>query len=77
VNPFNIFQQAQELKSNENLYLRKPVLGTADVNKGRPAFTGAYYRELAEEYKRRQAEFQQRAKEQNEAPPDKVQKGSD
>jgi hypothetical protein len=75
VNPFNIFQQ--EVRSNENLELRKPAPGTAGVNKGRPAFTGAYQKELAEEYKRRQAEFQQKAKELNEAPPDKVEKGSD
>jgi hypothetical protein len=54
-----------------------PAPSIPGVNKGRPAFTGAYQKELAEEYKRRQAEFQQKAKEKNEAPPDKVEKGSD
>jgi hypothetical protein len=75
VNPFNIFQQ--EMKSAENLELRRPGPGAAGTNKGRPAFTGAYQQDLAEKYNAHKAEFQQKAKERNDAPPNKVEKGSD
>jgi hypothetical protein len=72
LNTFNIFQQ--EMKRDQNLELRtgRPAPGTAGINKGRPVFTGAYQKDLAEKYKSRQAEFQHQAKERNDAPPDKV-----
>jgi hypothetical protein len=76
LNPFNIFQE--EMKRDQNLELRtgRPAPDTAGINKGRPVFTGAYQKDLAEKYKPRQADFQHQAKERNEAPPDKVEKGS-
>jgi hypothetical protein len=75
VNPFNLF--LKERKGDDNADLRKPAPGVAGINKGRPTLTGDYPKMMAEEYKERKAEFQQKAKEQNEAPPDKVAKGSD
>jgi hypothetical protein len=48
LNPFNTFQQ--EMKRDQNLELRtgRPAPGTAGINKGRPGFTGAYQKDLAE-----------------------------
>jgi hypothetical protein len=35
----------------EDAELRKPTPVRADINQGRPSFTGAYQKQLAEEYK--------------------------
>jgi hypothetical protein len=75
VNPFNLF--LQESKTAENEELRRPVPGRVGINHGRPSFTGDYQKAMADEYKSHQAEYQRKAKELNEAPQDKVAKGSD
>jgi hypothetical protein len=48
--------------------LRKPATDKAGVNMSRPSFTGDYQKELAEEYKLRKPEYQQKDKELSEAP---------
>jgi hypothetical protein len=75
VNPFNLF--LQESKNAENEELRRPAPGRAGINHGRPSFTGDYQKAMADEYKSHQIEYQRKAKELNEAPKDKVAKGSD
>jgi hypothetical protein len=59
VNPFNIFQQ--EMKSAENLELRRPGPGAAGTNKGQSAFTGAYQQDLVAKYNTRKAKLPQKA----------------
>jgi hypothetical protein len=65
------------MKGAENLELRRPGPGAADTNKGLSAFTGAYQQDLVGKYNPRKAEFQQKAKELNKAPPKMLKKGSD
>jgi hypothetical protein len=49
VNPFNLFLNSS--MSAEDTELRKSTPLGADINQGRPSFTGAYQKHLAEEYK--------------------------
>jgi hypothetical protein len=49
VDPFNLFLNSS--MSAEDTELRKSTPLRADINQGRPSFTGAYQKHLAEEYK--------------------------
>jgi hypothetical protein len=61
INPFNLFLKENKTADNESL--RRPVRGGAEINHGRPSFTGSYQKHMSDEYKLRKAEYEQKAKE--------------
>jgi hypothetical protein len=70
INPFNLF--LKENKTSENGTFRRLVPGKADIIHGRPSFTGAYQKHMSDEYKLRKADYEQKAKELNNAHMPKV-----
>jgi hypothetical protein len=70
VNPFNLF--LKDNKTDDNVSLWKPVRGGEHINNGRPSFTGSYAKHMSVEYRDRKSEYEQKAKELNEAPKPKL-----
>jgi hypothetical protein len=48
------------------------VRGGGHINNGRPSFTGSYQKHISVEYRDRKSEYEQQAKELNEAPKPKL-----
>jgi hypothetical protein len=62
----------KENKTAENGTFRRPVPAKPDIIHGRPSFTGAYQKHMSDEFKLRKADYEQKAKELNDAPMPKL-----